>query len=172
MTCCCVFLRHCTLALPRRAFFQVNREGFMCSSGTILLTKASTAPKCFEPEWSKLMLAFLASHLEPNATTGAIYAELEHPAEPIRFFVSAQRERMLTKEQRAYLAAECDFYHFRTLLIYLIRDVLRQQIWSMGCGILRIRFEDEAADRLFTVYARLSSRIGCFFQLDRFSAHL
>src|SRR6516225_5315838 len=121
----------------------------MRSAFDVLLRRASTAPDVSATDWPWLMLGYLVSHLPPDETVGAVFAELEHAAYPIRFLVATEPERMLTKTGKARQIADCDLMSFLRFLRYLNGTLLREELWSMGCGVLRITFEDKPTVQLF-----------------------
>ncbi len=145
---------------------------YMVATRDLLLRKASTAPDVADTDWPRLLLGFLVSQLHSESARGAIYAQLEHARTPIQFFVSSEGEQMLTKKGIAEKVAECQLIDFLRFLRYLNGTLLGEEITSMGCGLLRITFDDDRAVRLFRLYAGSSSKVGCFFQMDRFEHNL
>jgi hypothetical protein len=144
----------------------------MVTTRDVLLRKAFSAPDVADVDWPWLLLGFLVSQLQPESTSGAIYAQLEHARNPIRFYLSHEGEKMLTKEGAAQQVAECGLLDFLRFLRYLNGTVLGEEITSMGCGLLRVSFEGSPELQLFRLYAGISSKVGCFFQMDKFVHNL
>jgi hypothetical protein len=148
------------------------RYSIMVTVTNVYLERKTDEPDYCTSDWPPHLLSFLVSHIPADAIAGALYAELESSSKPIRFFWSSGRERMLTKNGNARQVAQCDLWSFLKYLRYINNNLLGEESGNMGCGILRISFNDDGNTQLFRIFAGVSSKIGCFFQFDLFRNHM
>lgn len=133
----------------------------------IELKKIKNVPSSNDFSWSELLLARLLTELAKEGHfRGSIFSE------DGQFKISCEQQKVLTKNDNTKTIVEYNSSKLTRFISYINRDLFKLKPSSMCCGILRVKFEDENFERLFTVYSRRSGQLGDFIQIDQFQNHL